>query len=75
MQNFESDDPDLYVNKVLYLLNQDVTDMDVYFVDEEYNSRGSLSKVIRALFTKLRRITFRCTKFCIFTLCSFRLSI
>lgn len=51
MQNFESDDPDLYVNKVLYLLNQDVTDMDLYFVDEAYNSQGALLKVNHASFS------------------------
>lgn len=34
---FQSDDPDLYINKVQYILDNDVGPMDLYFTDEEYN--------------------------------------
>ena len=45
MQYFEQDDPDLYMTKVKYILENDVNDMDLVFAEEE--SRNSqLEKVI-----------------------------
>lgn len=50
IQYFKYDDPDLYLNKVKYILKNDVTEMDLYFVDEEYNDNGQLLKVYIQLF-------------------------
>lgn len=44
-QYFEQDDPDLYLTKVKYILEHDVEDMDLFFVEEEYDSTGQLNKV------------------------------
>ncbi|XP_046387424.1 apoptosis-resistant E3 ubiquitin protein ligase 1 isoform X2 [Ischnura elegans] len=41
---FEQDDPDLYLTKVKYLLEHDVDDMELYFVEEEYDHNGQLLK-------------------------------
>ncbi|KAK7575646.1 hypothetical protein V9T40_011932 [Parthenolecanium corni] len=46
---FQSDDPDLYLNKVKYILEHDVSSMDLYFVDEEYNQCGQLQKVVELI--------------------------
>ncbi|XP_067009797.2 apoptosis-resistant E3 ubiquitin protein ligase 1 [Anabrus simplex] len=42
---FEQDDPDLYLSKVKYILDHDVEEMDLYFVEEEYDCSGQLIKV------------------------------
>ncbi|CAB3359356.1 Hypothetical predicted protein [Cloeon dipterum] len=42
---FEQDDPDLYLSKVKYVLENDVDDMDMYFYEEEYDRFGQLIKV------------------------------
>lgn len=42
---FEQDDPDLYLSKVKYILENDVEEMDLYFVEEEYDNDGQLLKV------------------------------
>jgi hypothetical protein len=43
---FEKDDPDLMMNKVKYLLQNDVTPMELTFTEDEYNSStGQLVKV------------------------------
>lgn len=44
-QYFEQDDPDLYLSKVKYILDHDVEDMDLFFVEEEYDKTGQLLKV------------------------------
>ena len=44
-QYFEQDDPDLYLNKVKYILEHDVEEMDLYFVEEDYDQTGQLNKV------------------------------
>ncbi|KAH7972885.1 hypothetical protein HPB52_018468 [Rhipicephalus sanguineus] len=41
---FEQDDPDLYVTKIKYILENDVDDMELYFSEEEYTSSGQLLK-------------------------------
>ena len=35
-QYFESDDPDLYVSKIEYIRDSDVTDLDLVFAEEEF---------------------------------------
>lgn len=35
---FEHDDPDLYVSKIKFILENDVTSLDLYFVEEQYDS-------------------------------------
>lgn len=45
LQYFEQDDPDLYLTKVKYILEHDVEDMDLYFVEEDYDQSGQLTKV------------------------------
>lgn len=44
-QYFEQDDPDLYLSKVKYILENDVEEMELYFVEEEYDNDGQLLKV------------------------------
>ncbi|EEC07756.1 ubiquitin protein ligase, putative, partial [Ixodes scapularis] len=41
---FEQDDPDLYVSKIKYILENDMDDMELYFCEEEYTSTGQLLK-------------------------------
>ncbi len=40
MQYFESDDPDLYTTKIQYILENDVTDFDLVFAEEEFDTNG-----------------------------------
>ncbi|XP_076173737.1 apoptosis-resistant E3 ubiquitin protein ligase 1 isoform X5 [Ptiloglossa arizonensis] len=42
---FEQDDPDLYLSKIKYILENDVEDMELYFVEEEYDKDGQLLRV------------------------------
>lgn len=42
---FEQDDPDLYLSKVKYILENDVEEMELYFVEEEYDKDGQLTRV------------------------------
>ena len=42
---FEQDDPDLYLSKVKYILENDVEEMELYFVEEEYDKDGQLIKL------------------------------
>lgn len=41
---FEQDDPDLYVTKIKYILENDIDNMELYFCEEEYTSSGQLLK-------------------------------
>ena len=43
-QNFEQDDPELYVSKVKYIEENSVEDMGMTFSEEEY-VEGKLDKV------------------------------
>ena len=45
----EYDDPQLYLSKVKYIENNDVTGMDLTFSEDEYDSNGQLIKVGRVL--------------------------
>lgn len=42
---FEQDDPELYLRKVKFILENDVEDMDLTFSEEEYDPCGKLTKV------------------------------
>ncbi|XP_049833521.1 apoptosis-resistant E3 ubiquitin protein ligase 1 isoform X2 [Schistocerca gregaria] len=46
---FEQDDPDLYLSKVKYILDNDVEEMELYFVEEEYDRTGQLTKVVELI--------------------------
>ncbi|PSN50365.1 Apoptosis-resistant E3 ubiquitin protein ligase 1 [Blattella germanica] len=43
---FEQDDPDLYLSKVKYILDHDVEEMELFFVEEEYDKFGQLIKLL-----------------------------
>ncbi|CAK8677423.1 apoptosis-resistant E3 ubiquitin protein ligase 1-like isoform X2 [Clavelina lepadiformis] len=43
---FESDDPDLYMTKVEYVIDNDVTDMELTFSEEVYTAGGALEMTI-----------------------------
>ncbi|XP_039248236.2 apoptosis-resistant E3 ubiquitin protein ligase 1-like [Styela clava] len=45
-KHFESDDPELYKSKIRYIIENDVSDFDLYFSEEEYHSNGKLSQVV-----------------------------
>jgi hypothetical protein len=49
LQYFEQDDPDLYLSKVKYILDHDVEEMELHFVEEEYDKFGQLLKVSEEL--------------------------
>ncbi|XP_013781434.2 apoptosis-resistant E3 ubiquitin protein ligase 1-like isoform X1 [Limulus polyphemus] len=46
---FEQDDPDLYVSKIRYILENDVEDMELTFTEEEYDNNGQLVKVVELI--------------------------
>uniref|UniRef100_A0A8C5QM95 HECT-type E3 ubiquitin transferase n=1 Tax=Leptobrachium leishanense TaxID=445787 RepID=A0A8C5QM95_9ANUR len=46
---FETDDPDFFQSKVLYLLSNDVSDTDLVFAEEKYGRGGQLEKVIELI--------------------------
>ncbi|KAL1505257.1 hypothetical protein ABEB36_004860 [Hypothenemus hampei] len=48
---FEQDDPDLYLTKIKYLLDNNIDEIEteVYFVEEEYDDAGQLVKMIELL--------------------------
>lgn len=50
-QYFEQDDPDLYLSKIKYLLdnNLDKIDMEIYFVEEQYDTSGQLIKTVELI--------------------------
>lgn len=42
---FETDDQEFYKTKVCFILNNDVSEMDLVFAEEKYNKSGQLEKV------------------------------
>ena len=47
---FERDDPELYVSKVKYILDNNVDDMELYFTEDEYDlSSGRLIRTIELI--------------------------
>lgn len=50
-QHFESDDPELYKSKIRYIIENDVSDFDLFFSEEVYLPNGKLHQVsCRAIF-------------------------
>ncbi|XP_057228810.1 apoptosis-resistant E3 ubiquitin protein ligase 1 isoform X2 [Malurus melanocephalus] len=43
---FETDDPEFYKSKVCFILNNDVSEMDLVFAEEKYSKTGQLEKVV-----------------------------
>lgn len=43
---FQQDDPDLYLRKIKYIIDNDIEAMDLYFVEEEYCPNGQLVRTI-----------------------------
>lgn len=48
-QYFETDDQEFYKTKVCFILNNDVSEMDLVFAEEKYSKSGQLEKVRRPL--------------------------
>ncbi|XP_052123862.1 apoptosis-resistant E3 ubiquitin protein ligase 1 isoform X1 [Frankliniella occidentalis] len=46
---FEQDDPELYLSKIKYILENDVEEMDLYFIEEEYDRAGQLVEVVELI--------------------------
>lgn len=48
---FEQDDPDLYLTKIKYLLENDIDhiDTEIYFVEELYDSSGQLIRTVELI--------------------------
>lgn len=46
-QYFETDDPEFYKSKVCFILNNDMSEMELVFAEEKYNKSGQLDKVRR----------------------------
>lgn len=46
---FETDDPEFYKSKVCFILNNDVSEMELVFAEEKYNRSGQLEKVIELI--------------------------
>lgn len=44
-QYFETDDPEFYKSKVCFILNNDVSEMELVFAEEKYSKSGQLEKV------------------------------
>lgn len=44
-QYFETDDPEFYKSKVCFILNNDMSEMELVFAEEKYNKSGQLEKV------------------------------
>ncbi|XP_077123538.1 apoptosis-resistant E3 ubiquitin protein ligase 1 [Ranitomeya variabilis] len=43
---FETDDPDFFQSKVLYVLSHDISDADLVFAEEKYGRGGQLEKMV-----------------------------
>ncbi|XP_053331602.1 apoptosis-resistant E3 ubiquitin protein ligase 1 [Spea bombifrons] len=46
---FETDEPEYFQSKVLYLLSHDVSDTDLVFAEEKYGRGGHLEKVVELI--------------------------
>lgn len=44
-QYFETDEQEFYKTKVCFILNNDVSEMDLVFAEEKYSKSGQLEKV------------------------------
>ncbi|OTF77090.1 ubiquitin protein ligase-like protein, partial [Euroglyphus maynei] len=43
---FEQDDPDLYIRKIKFILENNCSSLDLCFCDEEYDSNGKLIRIV-----------------------------
>ncbi|XP_075591569.1 apoptosis-resistant E3 ubiquitin protein ligase 1 isoform X3 [Dermatophagoides farinae] len=43
---FEQDDPDLYISKIKFILENDCSSLDLCFCDEEYDNNGKLKRIV-----------------------------
>ncbi|KAG7246620.1 hypothetical protein CRUP_030111, partial [Coryphaenoides rupestris] len=48
-QYFETDDQEFYKTKVCFILNNDVSEMDLVFAEEKYSKAGQLEKVVELI--------------------------
>ncbi|KAG7282457.1 hypothetical protein CRUP_018174, partial [Coryphaenoides rupestris] len=46
---FETDDQEFYKTKVCFILNNDVSEMDLVFAEEKYSKAGQLEKVVELI--------------------------
>uniref|UniRef100_A0A8B9JWG5 Apoptosis-resistant E3 ubiquitin protein ligase 1 n=1 Tax=Astyanax mexicanus TaxID=7994 RepID=A0A8B9JWG5_ASTMX len=46
---FETDDPEFYKTKVCFIINNDVSEMDLVFAEEKYSKSGQLEKVVELI--------------------------
>uniref|UniRef100_A0A3P9DU60 HECT-type E3 ubiquitin transferase n=1 Tax=Maylandia zebra TaxID=106582 RepID=A0A3P9DU60_9CICH len=46
---FETDDQEFYKTKVCFILNNDVSEMDLVFAEEKYSKSGQLEKVVELI--------------------------
>uniref|UniRef100_A0A8D3EBR5 Apoptosis-resistant E3 ubiquitin protein ligase 1 n=1 Tax=Scophthalmus maximus TaxID=52904 RepID=A0A8D3EBR5_SCOMX len=46
---FEADDQEFYKTKVCFILNNDVSEMDLVFAEEKYSKSGQLEKVVELI--------------------------
>ncbi|XP_060037292.1 apoptosis-resistant E3 ubiquitin protein ligase 1 isoform X5 [Erinaceus europaeus] len=46
---FETDDPEFYKSKVCFILNNDMSEMELVFAEEKYNRSGQLDKVVELM--------------------------
>uniref|UniRef100_A0A8C0SCU4 Apoptosis-resistant E3 ubiquitin protein ligase 1 n=1 Tax=Canis lupus familiaris TaxID=9615 RepID=A0A8C0SCU4_CANLF len=46
---FETDDPEFYKSKVCFILNNDMSEMELVFAEEKYNKSGQLDKVVELM--------------------------
>ncbi|XP_076442500.1 apoptosis-resistant E3 ubiquitin protein ligase 1-like isoform X1 [Babylonia areolata] len=43
---FETDDPELYATKIKFIEENDIEDMELTFIEEEYNEQGQLQRTV-----------------------------
>lgn len=48
---FEQDDPDLYLSKIKFILDNDLDqmDMEIYFIEEQYDTNGQLLRAVELI--------------------------
>lgn len=51
---FEHDDPQLYLSKIKYIEEHDVSDMELFFSEDEYDEQGKLVRVSIYLYLSIR---------------------
>jgi len=56
-QHFEQDDPELYLRKIKFILDNDVDGMELTFSEEEYDHTGKLVKVHKLSYNIFRILT------------------